>query len=192
MRAITIVGLCALAFACGGKTDTAGAGSAGSAGSGGAPGSSMQSSTTGATGGSVGGSSSGAGGSVEPGPGCSINSDCNQPLVCAFKRCHLACDSTRDCPPGLRCIHAVDVDTGVLLGNVCQLSSDRHSCSINSDCPGTQICGIDAQCRDQCDADRDCVSGQVCRVHTCADPVELNDGGTLGQVLDGGTKADGG
>jgi hypothetical protein len=30
--------------------------------------------------------------------GCTINSDCVAPLVCAFKRCHDECNESRDCP----------------------------------------------------------------------------------------------
>jgi hypothetical protein len=123
--------------------------------------------------------------------GCSINSDCNSPFVCAFKRCHTQCQGTVNCPAGARCVHARDVDTGVLLGNVCQLSDER-ACVNNSQCPATLVCGIDGQCRDLCDVDRDCVGNtQVCRVHTCADASELNAQGTLNQVIDGGTKPDG-
>src|SRR6185369_15835404 len=108
---------------------------------------------------------SGAGG-ASPG-GCSINSDCNNPLVCAFKRCHTQCSSTRDCPAGLRCVHARDVDTGAILGDVCQLADERV-CTRNSQCSATQVCAVDGQCRDLCDTDRDCVGrDQVCRVHTC-------------------------
>src|SRR4051794_35201346 len=30
--------------------------------------------------------------------GCVVNTDCQAPLVCAFRRCHTACEATRDCP----------------------------------------------------------------------------------------------
>ena len=65
--------------------------------------------------------------------GCLINSDCNAPLVCAFQRCHNACESTRDCPPGLRCV----ASDGPL--HVCQLEEERI-CLYNSDCPEGQVC----------------------------------------------------
>jgi hypothetical protein len=35
---------------------------------------------------------------------CSINSDCNSPLVYAFGRCHNASNESRDCSPGQRCV----------------------------------------------------------------------------------------
>ncbi len=118
--------------------------------------------------------------------GCSINSECDNPLVCAFKRCHDQCTSSRDCAIGLRCVQAKDVDTGASLGGtVCQLPDEAtNKCSINSECPGTQICGIDAKCRDQCALDKDCLKDQVCTDSTCADKVELNDKGGLDMVID--------
>ena len=103
------------------------------------------------------------------GEGCAINSDCNQPLVCAFQRCHAQCEETRDCAPGLRCVIAEQPY------RVCQLE-DEQSCSYNSECPGAQVCAVDGQCRDQCQGDRDCVPGQVCATGTCASPEELVDG----------------
>jgi hypothetical protein len=104
--------------------------------------------------------------------GCSINSDCSSPLVCAFRRCHNACIGTRDCQPGLRCM-ASDKPF-----RVCQLP-DETSCLYNSDCPGRQVCGVDARCRDQCAVDRDCLEGQACVTGTCAEPSELTGEGTL-------------
>jgi hypothetical protein len=122
--------------------------------------------------------------------GCSINSDCDEPLVCAFHRCHSQCQTTRDCAAGVRCVHARDADTGALLGNVCQLADER-ACVQNAECPPAQVCAVDGQCRDLCDADRDCVTAQVCRIHTCAESFELDAEGTLNQVIDGGSKPDG-
>jgi hypothetical protein len=101
--------------------------------------------------------------------GCIINTDCVSPLVCAFRRCHTQCKTTRDCPPTQRCV-ASDKPF-----NVCQLDDERD-CNYNSECSGGQLCAIDGQCRDQCAGDRDCVSGQVCTTGTCAEPSELEDG----------------
>src|SRR4051812_19040906 len=91
---------------------------------------------------------------VGVGEGCLINTDCNSPLVCAFRKCHVACTTSRDCEPGQRCM-ASDRPF-----HVCQLATER-TCSLNSDCPPEQACGPDRQCRDQCAADRDCLGGQV-------------------------------
>lgn len=99
--------------------------------------------------------------------GCSLNSDCEEGLVCAFGVCHAACETSKDCDAG-RCI----VDEG--RGRVCQFE-EAKTCAFNSECPPPLICGRDGACRNQCATDRDCVPGQVCRVTTCAEPEELED-----------------
>ncbi len=81
--------------------------------------------------------------------GCLINSDCSQsplPLVCAFERCHIKCEKDADCEPGLYCRIA---DNPV---HVCQLPSEVPDppCKYSSECPGSQVCGIDGVCRDGC------------------------------------------
>src|SRR5262249_37191737 len=102
--------------------------------------------------------------------GCLVNSDCHDPLVCAFRTCHNACVATRDCPKGLRCV-ASDRPY-----HVCQLLSERN-CTYNTDCFEGQACGVDGQCRDQCNATSDCLAEQACVSGTCADTSELHDGG---------------
>ncbi|HEY4119705.1 MAG TPA: hypothetical protein VGM56_17680 [Byssovorax sp.] len=104
------------------------------------------------------------------GEACAINSDCASPLVCAFERCHNQCESDRDCSAGERCVESTRPD------RVCQLS-DESTCTYSSECPGTEVCAVDDQCRDQCAEDRDCGVGQTCVSGTCADPTELDDGG---------------
>src|SRR5687767_388278 len=98
--------------------------------------------------------------------GCVINTDCNSPLVCAFRRCHNACVTTRDCPAGQRCV-ASDRPF-----NVCQLDIERD-CQYKSQCAVGQACGVDLRCRDACAADRDCIPGQLCVSGTCAELPEL-------------------
>jgi hypothetical protein len=115
--------------------------------------------------------------------GCYINTDCNAPLVCAFRRCHAECETTRDCPGGARCVES---DRPF---HVCQLGVEKN-CTYNSDCPQGQVCGVDQNCRDQCKSDSDCVPGQVCTQGTCAEPSEL-DGGKLTPV-GGGSSGDSG
>ena len=111
--------------------------------------------------------------------GCLIDSDCTSPFVCAFKTCHQPCNTSADCkdPPGSRCV------TSGRPFNVCEAPT---ACSFNTQCPGTQVCGIDDLCRDQCRADKDCTVGQKCVDLTCADPTELTDGGLISSA-DGGT-----
>jgi hypothetical protein len=106
------------------------------------------------------------------GEGCLINSDCDEDLVCVFRRCHRECESTADCPLSatgerLRCV------VGEHPSHVCQLDDER-ACSYSSQCPATQICGPDGQCRDQCEADRDCLGDQVCTQTVCAELEELS------------------
>jgi hypothetical protein len=119
--------------------------------------------------------------------GCSINTDCNNPLVCAFKRCHTQCKATRDCPQGERCVQVLEPVTLAKLGSVCQLPDEAQpECESALNCPGEEICGVDGHCRDQCDTDADCIAGQVCATRTCADPAELGDAGVLPSVIEGG------
>src|SRR5882672_4701431 len=75
--------------------------------------------------------------------GCLINSDCSSPLVCAFRKCHTACVTSHDCQPGERCV-ASDRPF-----HVCQLELEKN-CTRNSDCPPTEVCGVDLECRNQC------------------------------------------
>jgi hypothetical protein len=117
--------------------------------------------------------------------GCLINTDCNSPLVCAFRRCHTACSTSRDCQPGQRCV-ASDRPY-----HVCQLAEERN-CTYNSDCPTGELCGVDLQCRDQCAADRDCTKNQVCASGTCAETIELLDGQLPASMPEGGAEAGGG
>ena len=114
--------------------------------------------------------------------GCILNTDCESPLVCAFRKCHLACTSSRDCKLGQRCMVS---DRPF---HVCQLDEER-SCSYNSDCPDRQFCGIDLQCRDQCVANTDCLADQTCVGGTCADKNELREGGLPLALPEGGKDA---
>src|SRR4051812_44154636 len=71
--------------------------------------------------------------------GCTINSDCDSPLVCAFQTCHKQCDSSRDCQDGALCVSAVRPLS------VCQLESESL-CSYNSQCVQGEICAVDGKC----------------------------------------------
>ncbi|HEY3594828.1 MAG TPA: hypothetical protein VGL13_13185, partial [Polyangiaceae bacterium] len=109
--------------------------------------------------------------------GCIINTDCDAPLVCAFRKCHTACSDSRDCPLGERCV-ASDRPY-----HVCQLDDERN-CLRNSDCVEGEVCGVDFQCRDQCATTRDCLRDQACVSGTCSDllkdegGVDLPDAGS--------------
>lgn len=103
---------------------------------------------------------------------CLVNSDCSDPLVCAFEACHAECESSRDCDDGARCVAAARPY------KVCQLEAER-ACERTSHCPDGLVCGIDGECRDKCLSDVDCVEGQLCVSGTCADRDELDEAGRL-------------
>ena len=109
---------------------------------------------------------------VQLSQGCNINSDCQSPLVCAFRRCHSQCEDSRDCPSSQLCVASERPF------HVCQLT-DESKCTRTSDCAGSQLCGVDGACRDGCATDRDCLGGQKCATGTCADDAELDDAGKL-------------
>ncbi|MEY4511431.1 MAG: hypothetical protein RLZZ450_3553 [Pseudomonadota bacterium] len=86
---------------------------------------------------------------------CSLNSECADPLVCTFERCHMQCQNDRDCLTGERCVK------GGAAG-VCQLLNLETACIAGSSCRGSQVCGADGECRDSCSAATDCVGDQIC------------------------------
>jgi hypothetical protein len=102
---------------------------------------------------------------------CSINSDCNQPLICAFARCHEACAASRDCADGERCV--LSGTTGS-----CQLPQEA-TCATAS-CSTGQVCGTDKQCRAECTPTAGgCAMGDYClpsgTVDTCFSPTNSSD-----------------
>lgn len=103
---------------------------------------------------------------------CRINSDCSAELVCVFERCHEQCSSSRDCDHDARCV------AGQGKRNVCQLA-DEAACSALGSCPGAQVCGADAACRDACSTDSQCLAEQICSGGTCADTEEVDAQGQL-------------
>jgi len=108
---------------------------------------------------------------------CSINSDCDSPLVCAFGRCHAACAESRDCPLGERC-----VSSGAQ--GVCELPID-DVCGPAALCPSGLVC-LGDQCRNACSTTQPCaVAGQTCVAGGCFDPAETGDGGTLDAAMTG-------
>ena len=131
---------------------------------------------------------------VELSGSCSINSDCDSPLICAFGKCHKACEVSSDCPvtsPAERCI--VSGTTGV-----CELPQEL-TCSGTKPCPTTLLCASDEQCRTPCEMTNQCAGGQVCLAQAvtaivggaCFDDTELGDGGLPGSV-DGAGGSSGG
>jgi hypothetical protein len=90
---------------------------------------------------------------------CSISSDCDSPLICAFGHCHAACAATIDCPPGETCLLSGTV-------GVCQLPGEA-ACTSSASCPATEVCASGAgiqgqQCRSSCTSSAGCFNGQQC------------------------------
>ncbi|MGE0788630.1 MAG: hypothetical protein AB7S26_23365 [Sandaracinaceae bacterium] len=91
---------------------------------------------------------------------CTINSDCQDPLVCALGRCRVECTSGRDCALGLRCMKLPDVV------GVCQLP-DEAMCSLASDCTAPLVCFMPGGCLPECEEDIDCSLGETCQETQC-------------------------
>ena len=113
---------------------------------------------------------------------CALNSDCDDPYVCALGRCRSQCAQAKDCGPGGTCI-----SDGTYA--VCQPAADRNSpCDRPSDCSSPLACATDYRCRNLCDTDADCnslgISGRACAVDDngvrfCADADEVDANGKL-------------
>jgi hypothetical protein len=116
------------------------------------------------------------------GPGCNLNSDCSDPLVCKFTRCHRACMKSRDCDLGQQC---VKVDGG----GVCQLAVEGP-CGPTQACAIPLACGSDGKCRTSCSTKEDCADEQTCVSGTGGSPNVCAD--VMGDPLtsDGGVKSD--
>ncbi len=114
---------------------------------------------------------------------CSLNSDCGDPLICAFSRCHKQCAADRDCPTGQRCVTGEEDDAEeAQKPGVCQLPVEKK-CKEDRDCNGGQYCGPDQECRDGCNDDSDCnliKDYVVCTPsHVCAKEDEVGSNGDL-------------
>jgi hypothetical protein len=100
---------------------------------------------------------------------CTLNSQCKNPLSCAFGRCHNTCVESRDCPSMQRCVRAPGAE-----GTVCQY---EPACKYKSDCLRPLVCALDRQCRNECQVDLDCpTKTQKCVLpdRVCAEPEEID------------------
>jgi hypothetical protein len=106
-----------------------------------------------------------------PGKACFMNSECQNPLVCTFGKCHAACAEARDCPTAQLCVKGPT-------GNVCQLPAESH-CTTGAECAAPLVCGPDGTCRSDCSADSRCPTpSQRCLSElVCAEPEELDSSG---------------
>lgn len=109
--------------------------------------------------------------------GCLLNSDCETPLVCVFRRCHQPCTERRDCPADSDC---------QLSGDPPQLVCTQLTCA-NGPCPEGQICGADRKCRHRCAGASDCAQAQQCVDGQCVWNEQVQtDGGFPPPVIDDG------
>lgn len=100
--------------------------------------------------------------------GCLLNSDCEAPLVCVFRRCHQPCTTGRDCPMGSDC---------QAQGDPPALVCTQLSCR-DLPCPAGMLCGDDFTCRRGCLGVSDCAEGQRCASNQCVWPESTRpDGG---------------
>jgi hypothetical protein len=119
------------------------------------------------------------------GAGCSIDSDCNGALICAFGLCHVACVTSKDCTSGATCLPP----------GVCELPQET-TCSSSLPCVTGLTCADDT-CRAACSpgvatgSPGGCLADQTCSnvagVTVCLD--ESGDGG--GGTPDGSSGSDG-
>ena len=120
---------------------------------------------------------SGGGSATKPiGEGCVVASDCTDPFVCAFQRCHSQCATSRDCPDGTKCVASQFPKIGI-----CLLQTES-TCERNSDCASPLVCGRSGRCEKQCGSERDCLAGQSCIAGSCVDAIDAVDGGPPGEV----------
>ncbi|MBK7402793.1 MAG: putative metal-binding motif-containing protein [Myxococcales bacterium] len=106
------------------------------------------------------------------GAGCLLPTDCTDPLVCVFQRCHEQCLSDRDCPTGTLCTGAVAPRKGVCL------LSDETECNRTSDCQSPLVCGRRLKCEAACKDSRDCLASQACDRGSCVDQTVAPEAGT--------------
>jgi hypothetical protein len=110
------------------------------------------------------------------GAGCSINSDCNGALICAYGLCHLACVTSKDCTGGATCLPP----------GVCELPKES-ACSSTLPCVTGLVCasdsckapcspGISAGSPGGCQPDQTCSTVPGAAQSVCLDPSD--DGGT--------------
>jgi len=123
---------------------------------------------------------------VALGAGCSINSDCNGALVCAFGTCHVECAASKDCSSGATCLPP----------GVCELPQEA-TCSSTLPCVTGLTCADDT-CRAACSpgvatgSPGGCLPGQTCSTVQGAPQSVCLDTSGDGGTPDGANGGDGG
>jgi hypothetical protein len=123
-------------------------------------------------------------GAVGLASGCSLNSDCNSPLVCVFGLCHEACAQQRDCPTGQLCVIAPSGGD-----HVCDLPGEG-SCADGGSCQANETCSTLGTCGSTCSASdmSNCVGGQTCDPNGAC--ISAPEGGTGGEASAGDSGGD--
>lgn len=98
---------------------------------------------------------------------CTLDSECEDVLVCRGGQCANECAVDRDCPPHSEC----RAEGGVMWCDIAE--EEAEPCVYNSDCEAPLICDDDQRCRPECAEDRDCIAPRVCAGMLCV----LPDGG---------------
>lgn len=101
--------------------------------------------------------------------GCSINTDCTSPLVCAFSKCHKGCTDARDCAPGQKC-----VDGGGM--GVCALADDPADAGVIDSGSEAALADVSEElssdvheASDATDVSESADAVDACKPKTCAD-----------------------
>jgi hypothetical protein len=120
--------------------------------------------------------------------GCSLNSDCADPLICIFALCHQACNAQRDCTTAGAICDKIN-------GNgVCELPQEVACTGTGTSTCQQGLTCANQQCRTPCqNAATDCLEEQVCSSGACYDPSQLDAAASeTGPASEGGTGTDGG
>ncbi|HEX5101393.1 MAG TPA: hypothetical protein VFV94_17900 [Polyangiaceae bacterium] len=130
---------------------------------------------------------------------CTLNSDCSNPFVCAFQRCHQQCTETRDCDDGQRCVKQATKGggegggSGGALVGVCQLAVEKTCATGAVKCATGQQCAEDKQCHDVCESNDECFDRQTCTPNgSCADMGETDSSGNIKPGVTSGSGGTGG
>lgn len=116
---------------------------------------------------------------------CTLNSDCSNPFVCAFQRCHQQCTESRDCGTNQRCVKESskgdgEGGAGDALVGVCQLTVEKTCATGAVKCATGQQCAEDKQCHDVCTSNDECFDRQTCTPSgACADMGETDSSGNI-------------
>ncbi|MBL8683833.1 MAG: hypothetical protein JNK05_31965 [Myxococcales bacterium] len=110
---------------------------------------------------------------------CLFNDDCQSPLVCAGRRCRVACRTDADCSPTGRVCRAVQSQ------RVC-VQPTQQPCATNDDCPSPQRCDPSSfVCIPQCATDYDCyLLGRSQRCSLPAGVCSLSDASVTDALAD--------